>query len=287
MTAAAASDLVAAAAAAGGAVLAFNVITLEHAEGIVVGAERAGVPVLLQISENTILFHGGRMAPLLAACARIAARATTPIGIHLDHLKDRGLIREAIGTGAQLGVSSIMIDAAHLTYDANVELTRDLTRDAHGAGLWVEAELGEIGGKVNAHALGARTDPDEAAAFTAATGVDALAVAVGSSHAMTTRGARLDHELIRRLAGAVTVPLVLHGSSGVGDGDLRRAVDAGIRKLNVGTALNIAYTGAVRKVLSNSGFDKPDPRPYLEAGRDAISATVEELCRVVENAAVS
>lgn len=283
MTVAVTADLVAAAAAAGGAVLAFNVITLEHAEGIAEGAERAGAPVLLQISENTIVFHGGRPAPLLAACAQIAAAATTPIGIHLDHLTDPGLIADVIVTGAQLGATSIMIDAAHLPYDANVEYTRDRARDAHAAGLWVEAELGEIGGKVNAHALGARTDPDEAMAFTAATGVDALAVAVGSAHAMTTREARLDHELISRLAGAVPVPLVLHGSSGVSDDELRRAVDAGIRKVNVGTALNIAYSGALRKSLS----DKPDPRPYLEAGREAISTTVENLCRVVENAAVS
>lgn len=283
MTVAVTADLVAAAAAAGGAVLAFNVITLEHAEGIAEGAERAGAPVLLQISENTIVFHGGRPAPLLAACAQIAAAATTPIGIHLDHLTDPGLIADVIVTGAQLGATSIMIDAAHLPYDANVEYTRDRARDAHAAGLWVEAELGEIGGKVNAHALGARTDPDEAMAFTAATGVDALAVAVGSAHAMTTREARLDHELISRLAGAVPVPLVLHGSSGVSDDELRRAVDAGIRKVNVGTALNVAYSGALRKSLS----DKPDPRPYLEAGREAISTTVENLCRVVENAAVS
>lgn len=283
MTVSATADLVAAAAAAGSAVPAFNVVTLEHAEGIADGVQRAGVAALLQISENTINFHGGRMAPLLAACAQIAAQCGTPMAVHLDHLQDTRLIDEAIATAAELGATSIMIDAAHLSYADNVERTRSLTRQAHAAGLWVEAELGEIGGKKNAHALGARTDPDEATAYTAATGVDALAVAVGSSHAMTTREAELDHDLISRLSGRVTVPLVLHGSSGVGDDDLRRAVDAGIRKLNVGTALNLAYTAAVRKLLSEN-LSASDPRPALEAGRQAVSDTVLGLCGVLAGA---
>ncbi|WP_197379693.1 class II fructose-bisphosphate aldolase [Mycolicibacterium mengxianglii] len=280
MTVAATPDLVAAATAAGTAVLAFNVVSIEHAEGIAAGVERADSAALLQISENTIVFHGGRITPLLAACAQIATESTAPLGIHLDHLQDMTLLSEAINTAAALGAGSIMIDAAHLPYLANIERTRTLAGAAHAAGLWVEAELGEIGGKGGAHALGARTDPEEAAAFVAATGVDALAVAVGSSHAMTTREAQLDHDLISRLAGSVQVPLVLHGSSGVPDGDLRSAVEAGIRKVNVGTALNIAFTGAVRDALSASP-SAPDPRPYLKAGREAVSDTVAALCRVV------
>ncbi|MGB3480800.1 MAG: class II fructose-bisphosphate aldolase [Mycobacterium sp.] len=287
MTIAATPDLVAAAVAAGSAVPAFNVITIEHIEGVAAGVERAGAAALFQISENTMAFHGGRMAPLLAACAQIAAESTAPLGIHLDHLQDTDLISEAIATATDLGVSSLMVDAAHLPYEDNVERTRTMTRDAHAAGLWVEAELGEIGGKagthIAAHAPGARTDPEEAVAFTAATGVDALAVAVGSSHAMTTREAQLDHDLISRLATAVGVPLVLHGSSGVGDDELRRAARAGIRKVNIGTALNIAYTSTIRKALS----EKPDPRPYLAAGRDAISIVVADLCNVITPAAAA
>ncbi|MDG4666544.1 class II fructose-bisphosphate aldolase [Mycobacterium sp. 236(2023)] len=274
------SDLVAAAAGAGGAVLAFNVITIEHAEGIAEGVETAGGAAILQISENTIAFHGRRIAPLLAACAQIAAQSNAPLGIHLDHLQDMALVDQAVASAAALGATSLMIDAAHLDYDANVERTRAVTAQAHAAGLWVEAELGEIGGKAGAHAAGTRTDPDEAAAFVAATGVDALAVAVGSSHAMTTREAQLDHDLIHRLAESVEVPLVLHGSSGVSDDQLRRAAEAGIRKLNVGTALNIAFTGGVRKVLADNE-ESSDPRPYLAAGRAAVSDTVADLCRVV------
>jgi fructose-bisphosphate aldolase, class II len=282
VTLASTADLVASAAETDTAVLAFNVITLEHAEGIADGAQRAGVAAVFQISENTIRFHGGRIAPLLVACAQIATHSSAPLSIHLDHFLDVALINDAIETAAELGATSIMIDAAHLPYRDNVERTRTFTERAHAAGLWVEAELGEVGGKdgqhKDAHAPGARTDPDEAAAFATETAVDGLAVAVGSSHAMTTRDATLDIELIDRIAAAVAVPLVLHGSSGVPDDQLRLAVHAGIRKVNVGTALNIGYTGAIRQALAPT---TTDPRKFLVAGRQAISDTVAQLCVTV------
>ena len=284
MTLASTSDLVATAVATRSAVFAFNVISIEHAEGIADGVERAGAAALLQISENTITFHGGRVEPLLAACAQIATQSATPLAIHFDHVQDVTLIDEIIGCAATLGATSIMVDAADLAYGDNVERTRAFTRAAHDAGLWVEAELGQVGGKPNspaldAHAPGARTDPREAAAFVDATGVDALAVAVGSSHAMTIRDATLDLELVAQLAAAVPVPLVLHGSSGVPDDQLRDAVDAGIRKLNVGTALNVAFTGAVRETLAANPI-ATDPRKYLTAGRLAIADAVADLCRI-------
>jgi fructose-bisphosphate aldolase class II len=280
VTLAATADLVASATAQDTAVLAFNVITIEHAEGIADGVERAGVATLMQVSENTIRFHGGRIAPLVSACTRIAARSSASIGIHLDHFQDAALIAEAIDTAADLGVTSIMVDASDRSYRDNLDRTRAFVERAHGAGLWVEAELGEIGGKGNAHAVGARTDPDEAAAFARATGVDGLAVAVGSTHAMTTRDAVLDIELIGKLAASVPVPLVLHGSSGVPDDQLRLAVEAGIRKINVGTALNVAYTAALREALS-ANPSATDPRKYLAAARQAVGDTVAALCRVV------
>ncbi|WP_029116148.1 class II fructose-bisphosphate aldolase [Mycobacterium sp. URHB0044] len=280
MTLAATADLVTAASTAGTAVLAFNAITIEHAEGIADGVERVGAAAVIQLSENTIRFHGGRMAPLIAACAQIAAQSSANLSIHLDHLQDVALLTEAVQSATDLGVTSIMVDAAHLSYRDNVERTRSFTRDAHAAGLWVEAELGEIGGKANAHAPGTRTDPAEAAAFAGDTAVDGLAVAVGSSHAMTTRNAQLDLGLIAALAADVAIPLVLHGSSGVPDDQLRRAVEAGIRKVNVGTALNVAFTAAIRDELAaNAG--STDPRNFLAAGRRAIGDTVADLCRAV------
>ncbi|MDH6195366.1 fructose-bisphosphate aldolase class II [Mycobacterium frederiksbergense] len=284
------ADLVASAASTGTAVLAFNVITIEHAEGIAEGAERAGLAALLQVSENTIRFHGGRLAPLVSACAQIATHSTTPLAVHLDHLQDAALTAEAIMTAADLGVSSLMVDAAHLPYLENVDRTRSFTAEAHAAGLWMEAELGEIGGKggatTNAHVSGARTDPQEAAAFVAATGVDGLAVAIGSSHAMTTREAELDFDLITALAADLPIPLVLHGSSGVSDAQLGRAVQAGIRKINIGTALNAGYTSAIRASLAANPA-VTDPRGYLAAARQAIGDLVVELGTAIAASPVS
>jgi fructose-bisphosphate aldolase class II len=264
---------------------AFNVNTLEHAEGIVAGAEAAGVGVLLQISENAIGYHAGRFAPLAAACRELAISAGVPIGIHLDHIEDAFLVDRALDAAAEFGIGSIMFDASRSNYHANVATTIAVTDAVHAAGLWLEAELGEVGGKDGAHAPGARTDPGEAARFVAATGVDALAVAVGSSHAMTDRTATLDTELIRALAGAVEVPLVLHGSSGVPDAGIAAAVAAGIRKVNVGTALNIAWTGALRSSLA----DQPgatDPRKYFDPARTAVRDVVAHLCEVITSSVV-
>lgn len=272
MTAVSTAELVARAVADMAHVVALNVITLEHAEGVLAGAAQAGVPVILQVSENAIRYHVGGGAPLLAACAVLVADHRATASIHLDHVTDPALLGLARG---DLGVSSMMYDASELSYDDNVARTRSVTDDLRARGIWVEAELGAIGGKGGAHAPGVRTDPQEAVAFVAATGVDALAVAVGSSHAMTAQTASLDHDLVRALADVVPVPLVLHGSSGVPVEQLREAVGAGIRKINVGTALNVAFTGAVREALGDDGLT--DPRKYLAPARDAVAASVHTL----------
>jgi fructose-bisphosphate aldolase, class II len=272
-------ELVAAAVARGRAVPAVNVISLEHAEAIVEGAARAGAGVILQLSQNAVRFHGSHR-PILAACRELAAEAPVPVALHLDHIDDAELVAAGIRDAERLGIGSIMVDFATRPYDENVAATADAVAGAHAVGAWVEAELGEIGGKDGAHAPGVRTDPDEAAAFVAATGVDALAVAVGSSHAMRERSAAIDHALVTRLAAAVPVPLVLHGSSGVPDGELARAVEAGIRKVNLGTALNIALDAATRAELA-AHPDRVDPRPVARAARAAMADVVEHLCRVL------
>jgi fructose-bisphosphate aldolase class II len=146
--------------------------------------------------------------------------------------------------------------------------------------MWVEAELGEIGGKDGVHSPHVRTDPGDAARYVDATGVDALAVAVGSSHAMLTRDAVLDTGLIARIHGAVGVPLVLHGSSGVPDAALAAAVGAGMTKINVATQLNKTFTAAVRDRLA-ADPSLVDPRRYGAAGRDAVAIEVTRLLRVI------
>lgn len=273
------ADIVDAARAAGEGVGAFNVITLEHAEAIASGAEQAGRSAILQLSENAIAFHDGRLHPIAAAVAALAAESSAPLAVHLDHVKDEMLMHRAPGTG----ISSVMYDGSTYAYRENVAATREAVQWGAEHDIWIEAELGEVGGKDGAHAPGVRTDPGEAAEFVAETGVAALAVAVGSSHAMTDRSASLDLGLIERLAAAVPVPLVLHGSSGVPDEILGAAVRAGMVKINVGTALNIAYTGAVRQVLeADSGL--VDPRKFLAPAREAAAAEVARLLTIIGSA---
>ncbi|MET0579440.1 MAG: class II fructose-bisphosphate aldolase [Ilumatobacteraceae bacterium] len=250
---------------------AFNVLSLETAEGLVTAAERSGLGVILQISENCVAYHGG-LEPIAAATLALAAASPAEVAVHLDHATDETLARTAI----DLGFGSVMYDGAALDYADNVAATRRVVAAAHSAGVFVEAELGTIGGKDGAHAPGVRTDPAEAAFFAADTGVDALAVAVGSSHAMSSRSASLDLDLITRIAAAVPVPLVLHGSSGVPDDQIVQAIRAGMTKINVSTHLNGYFTRAVRAAL-DADENLVDSRRYLSAGRAALSAEAERL----------
>jgi fructose-bisphosphate aldolase class II len=251
---------------------AFNVIHLETAEALVAGAEQAGLPVVLQISENCVKYHGG-LEPIALGTRAIALQAHVPVALHLDHAEDEELALSAV----DMGFGSVMYDGAHLGYSENVAATARVSRYAHARGVYVEAELGKIGGKDGAHAPDVRTDPEEAAAFVGETGVDALAVAVGSSHAMTERNASLDLRLIARLHHALDVPLVLHGSSGVPDDELVAAIAAGMTKINVSTHLNGFFTRAVRAYLHDHPADV-DSRKYVSAGREAL---VPEAARLL------
>ncbi|MGB3481001.1 MAG: class II fructose-bisphosphate aldolase [Mycobacterium sp.] len=253
-------------------VAAFNVVTLEHAEAIATAAELAGRPAILQISENAVKFHHRRLGPVAAAATAVARASSAPLAVHLDHIEDVELLHQA----ADHHISSVMFDGSKLDYQSNVSKTREAVIWAHGKGIWIEAELGEVGGKEGAHAPGIRTDPDEAVAFVAATAVDGLAVAVGSSHAMVDRTADLDIALIRELAQKLSVPLVLHGSSGVPDETLTAAVRAGMVKINVGTILNVAFTRTVRGYLAEHP-SVVDPRKYLLPAREAISDQVVRI----------
>ncbi|WP_159620234.1 class II fructose-bisphosphate aldolase [Arthrobacter zhaoguopingii] len=268
-------DLLTAAFAAGTGIGGFNVLHLETAEAIVEGAESSGLPVILQISQNCSAYHGA-LAPLALACRAVAAGAHVPVALHLDHAEDERLVDEAI----ELGFGSVMYDGSTLPYAENVRSTARVAGRARDAGVLVEAELGRIGGKDGAHAPGVRTDPGEARSFVEATGVDALAVAVGSSHAMTERTASLDVGLVRELRAVLEVPLVLHGSSGVPDDTLVAAVRAGMTKINVSTHLNGFFTRAVRGVLEEQP-NLVDSRRYLGAGRRALAPEAARLLRLL------
>ena len=162
---------------------AFNVVLLDHAEAFVQAAENTGLPLVLQLSQNAVKYHGGRLRPLGRALLELAEASSAQVSVHLDHAEDTNLCREAI----ELGFTSIMYDGSKLPDVQNRETTAEITAFAHEHGVSVEAELGEVGGKNGVHDPSARTDPHDAAQFVADTGVDLLAVAVGSSHAMATR----------------------------------------------------------------------------------------------------
>jgi len=278
MPAAGMAEILGPASAAGRGVGAFNIIGIEHAEAIVTGAEAAGAPVVLAISENTVAYHGA-LEPIARAALAIAAAAAVPAAVHLDHATDPDLVSAA----AAVGLGSVMFDASALPYERNVPATAAVAGWCHERGIWVEAEIGEIGGKNGAHHPLTRTRPGEAAAYAAATSVDALAVAVGSSHAMLTRDAVLDLGLIAAIHRAVPVPLVLHGSSGVPDAGLAAAVAAGMTKVNVATQLNKVFTGAVRACLAADTV-LVDPRRYGRAAREAVAAEVARLLGVLHAA---
>ena len=266
-----AGKLVLAAKGASSAVGAFNVILLEHAEALVAGAEQAKLPVILQISENCVSYHKA-LKPISVATIAIAESSTVPVSVHLDHAESEELVKEAL----DLGYDSIMFDGSKLSYADNVAASARMAALCKSYGATLEVEIGEVGGKDGVHAPGVRTNPLEAKAFAEATGADLLAVAVGSSHAMTTRDATLDFDLIQEIAKTVSVPLVLHGSSGVSDSDLQKAVKAGMSKINIATHLNNVFTHEIRQALE-SNPKLVDPRKYIAPGRDAVATEVARL----------
>ena len=272
------ATIVAAAGRSGSGVAAFNVLHLETAEALAAAAEQAGAPLILSLSENCIRYHGS-LLPILRATMAVAEASPAALSVHLDHITEPGLIRE----GVAAGVSSVMVDASALDYGKNVAATAETAAWCHQREVFVEAELGEIGGKDGLHAPGTRTDPDEALAFVESTGVDALAVAVGSSHAMVERSTVLDKELIAALRAKLPVPLVLHGSSGVPDDEIRRAIAAGMTKINISTHLVSVFTATVRHELAADPA-LTDSRRYLRAARDAVTTEAARLLRLITGA---
>jgi fructose-bisphosphate aldolase class II len=254
---------------------AFNVVHLEHAEALVGAAEDTGLPVVLQVSENAVRFHGS-LAPIALATRTLGERASVPVVLHLDHAVSVELVHEALG----LGFTSVMFDGSRLDDATNRATTREVVQRCHDHGVDVEAELGEIGGKDGVHAPGVRTRPDDARQFALDTGVDALAVAVGSSHAMTERTAALDLELVAAIRDVVPVPLVLHGSSGVPDEGLVAAVRAGMTKVNIATHLGSVFTAEVRRLLATDP-ELVDTRKYLGPARDSMRAEAARLLELL------
>jgi ketose-bisphosphate aldolase len=236
----------------GRAVAAITTYTLESTRAIVSAAERAGAPVILQAGSSS--FGSVGPAGLASACLAEAVRASVPVGVHLDHSTER----EEISACIALGYTSVMVDGSGLPFEDNIALTRVVVDEAHRSGVWVEGELGALAGDEDAssHAVSQEmTDPEQAAEFVARTGVDALAVAIGNVHGFTDAPVRLDLARLRDIASQVSVPLVLHGASGLPEADVTAAIALGVAKVNVNAELRRAHVQALAAGMESVGDD--------------------------------
>lgn len=262
------------------AVPAFVAYNMEMVQGIVAAAESTRRPVMVIAGSRAFRFAGLR--PLAALALDAARESPAAVGVHLDHCRSV----EEIETCLALGYSSVMFDGAHLAYEENLALTRRVVAAAHDVGATVEAELVGVAGDedVSSDAVAtSMTDPDQAAAFVAATGVDALAVAVGNVHGFTTREPVIDVARLARIADLVAVPLVLHGASGLSDDVVRRCVAAGVAKVNVNAELRRSYLAAVAS--RGDALATGDLVACLTSARDAVAASAVRMIRVLEGPA--
>lgn len=262
------------------AIGAFNANNLEQMQAIIMAGEAEQAPVIIQISHNAAAYIGEGKAVtglrLVAEMGRISAEmANTPVILHLDHGSEVDLL-QALG----LGFTSVMFDGSDLPFEENIRQTRRLCEIAHDAGACFEAELGEVP-RAGTPGMeeGELTDPNQVAEFAARTGVDALAVAIGSVHALKQKEVRLNFELLDAIRIATDIPLVLHGSSGVLDESIVEGIRRGLCKINVATQLNGVFTQAVRNFLSDHPNDV-DPRKYLNPARQYMSEQVRERMRL-------
>ena len=265
-------ELLLAAQRGGYAVAAFNVENMEMAQAVIAAAEEANAPVIVQTTSGTLKY--APPAVYAGIVERLAAAVKTPVALHLDHGSSLDLARACIAAG----YTSLMIDGSLLPFGENVRLTRSVVRIA--GGLPVEAELGTVGGKEDGHdAKPQYTDPAQAAQFVEETGVFSFAVAIGTAHGVYKGTPKLDLELLRRVHEAVSVPLVLHGTSGVPFDQVRACIRLGICKVNYATELRIAFSDGVKRVLAEKP-DAFDPKKYLSAGREAVRVRALELIRL-------
>ncbi|MBW3633031.1 MAG: class II fructose-bisphosphate aldolase family protein [Chloroflexi bacterium] len=263
-----------AARAGGYAVPAFNIFNLEMLQAAYRAAEAERAPVIVQVSPRSVAYAG--LGPLAALARALAEPVSVPVVLHLDH--GPGIVECQAALNA--GFTSVMYDGADLPFTENVSRTRQVVDAAHARGAAAEAELGQVGHASHEQRPADLTDPEEAARFVAETGVDALAVAIGTVHGMTETGAVLDVERVANLARLVDAALVMHGSSGVDDDTLVRAVEAGIRKVNLSTALQKVFMETLRQSAVAPGHET-DARAVLGDARDAVIEVARRRIRLI------
>lgn len=258
----------------GYAIGAFNAENMEMVMAIIAAAEACQAPVLIQTTPSTVKYANVDL--YLANVKAAAENASVPVAMHLDHGDSFELAMKAY----RAGYTSIMIDGSKLDFNANIALSKSVVEACHPGNVPVEAELGKVGGKEDSLDNGVvdiYTDPAEAAEFVKQTGVDYLAVGIGTSHGVYKGEPKLDLNRLEEIHQVVDVPLVLHGTSGVPDETVKECIKRGICKVNYATDLRIAYTQGVREVLQDGGVI--DPKKYGKAGMKKVQQYVEERIR--------
>lgn len=270
------------------AIPAFNTSDLEITQGIIRAGEAQNAPIILQTSVGALEYAG--IEELIALNKQAARNAKVPVALHQDHCKDVKLIKQLIA----LGYSSVMIDVSGLPYEDNVKITKEVVSYAHKRGVWVQAEVGRLLGSEDWQNVKTGEDlmtvPEEAAKFVAETGVDTLAVAVGSMHGipvnpkikkiMHTLKEHIDLPRLRAIREKVKVPLVLHGASGVPDAQLRAAVRENVAVFNIDTDLRVAFNEALRSNLKKNP-QIYDPRKLLAPATLALQKMAEKKLKIL------
>ena len=259
------------------AVGAFNVENMEMVLAVLSAAEETNSPVIMQTTPSTVKYAG---ADMYFANIRAAARRTRiPVACHLDHGSSLALAVQAL----HAGYTSIMIDGSKLPFEENIALTKTVTEICHAVNIPVEAELGRVGGKEDSlenSGDNPYTDPDEAKIFVEKTGCDSLAVAVGTAHGVYKGTPRINFDVLTKIREVVSIPLVLHGTSGVPDDQVIRCVSMGMCKVNYATDLRISYTYGVKKYMKeNPGVF--DPKKYGSYGIEEVKRYVKERMQVI------
>ncbi|MEF3303248.1 class II fructose-1,6-bisphosphate aldolase [Paenibacillus sp. GYB003] len=255
----------------------FNMNNLEFAQAITEAAIEEKSPFIFGVSEGALKYMGMEYTVAIAEAA--AKKSGLPIALHLDHGSSFEVAMKCI----RAGFSSVMFDGSHYTLEENIRLTKEVVKAAHAMGVSVEGELGTIGGVEDdisvdeEHANLAK--PEEAIRFYEETGVDCLAIAVGTAHGMYKGEPKIHYDIIEQVAKAVPVPIVLHGGSGVPDEAIRLSIAAGVGKINVNTENQVACTDAIREVLAKDA-KVYDPRKYLTPARNAMIEVVKSKIRL-------
>jgi ketose-bisphosphate aldolase len=276
MSLAYASELLPKARAAGYAVGAFNMYNLETLQAIISAAEELRAPVLVQVNAGTAEFMGQQTVANLVR--QLAAAATVPVALHLDH----GKSFDEVMTALRLGYTSVMFDGSSLSLEDNADATREVVKVAHSMGAPVEGELGRIAGSKAGEDLAESdlTTPEGAKAFVEATGVDSLAVGVGTQHGLYRQPPALRFDLLEGIARQVALPLVMHGGTGVSGEDIQRAVSLGISKFNVATGLKVGFMQTLEQQFQAKPGEQ-DLRKLMSLARARVQAMVAEYIQLL------